>query len=56
MRPDIVLRPVRDRLARRRVFIARAAGAPALAAAERFAGTLRTTAAALTGEGAAGDA
>jgi DNA-binding transcriptional LysR family regulator len=55
MRPDIVLRPVRDRLARRRVFIARPAGAPALAAAERFAGALRTTAAALTGEGAAGD-
>jgi DNA-binding transcriptional LysR family regulator len=56
MRPDIVLRPVRDRLARRRVFIARPAGAPALAAAERFAGALRTTAAALTGEGAARDA
>jgi len=56
MRPDIVLRPVRDRLARRRVFIARPAGAPALAAAERFAGALRTTAAALTSEGAAGDA
>jgi DNA-binding transcriptional LysR family regulator len=56
MRPDIVLRPVRDRLARRRVFIARPAGAPALAAAERFAEALRTTAAALTSEGAAGDA
>ena len=55
MRPDIVLRPVRDPLARRRVFIARPAGGPALAAAERFAGALRTTAAALTGDGAAGD-
>jgi DNA-binding transcriptional LysR family regulator len=55
MRPDIVLRPVRDRLARRRVFIARPAGAPALAAAERFAGALRTTAVALTGDGAAAD-
>ena len=55
MRPDIVLRPVRDPLARRRVFIARPTGGPALAAAERFAGALRTTAAALTGDGAAGD-
>lgn len=56
MRPDIVLRPVRDPLARRRVFVARPAGAPALAAAERFTQVLRTTAAALTGDGVAGDA
>jgi len=51
MRPDIVLRPVRDRLARRRVFIARPAQAPALAAADRFAEALRTTAATLAGAG-----
>jgi DNA-binding transcriptional LysR family regulator len=48
MRSDIVLRPVRDRLARRRVFVARPAGAPALAATDRFAAALRTTAAVLT--------
>jgi DNA-binding transcriptional LysR family regulator len=55
MRPDIVLRPVRDPLARRRVFVARPA-APPLAAAERFVWVLRTTATALTGGGAASGA
>lgn len=53
IRPDIVLRPVRDRLARRRVFIARPAGAPALAAADRFADALHTTAGGLADDGAA---
>jgi DNA-binding transcriptional LysR family regulator len=56
MRPDIVLRPLRDPLARRRVFVARPAAAPPLAAAERFVGVLRTTASALTGGAGAGDA
>jgi DNA-binding transcriptional LysR family regulator len=56
MRPDIVLRPLRDSLARRRVFVARPAAAPPLAAAERFVGVLRTTASALTGGAGAGDA
>ncbi len=36
MRPDLVLRPVRDELAMRRVYVAQVAGAGRLAAATRF--------------------
>jgi len=49
MRGDVVVLPLRDEAAVRRVFVARAAGAPALPAADRFAALLRETAAALAG-------
>lgn len=48
MRPDIVLRPLRDGPARRRVFAARIAGAGALAAASRLTDLLAAVAAAST--------
>ena len=41
MRPDLVLRPVRDDMARRRVFVARPASGGDLAAAARLIEILR---------------
>lgn len=52
MRPDIVLRPLRDAPARRRVFAARIAGAGALAAASRLTDLLASVAVTSTPGGA----
>ena len=49
MRGDVVVRPLCDAAAVRRVFVARAADAPPLAAADRFTELLRVTAEGLAG-------